>query len=228
MLSRRGGALSRLRSGRGLPPTAIIGCLRTPTLISDPIKDFCPIGLWPPPERYRQSTPSPTVVDHANTIESCNLQILRLDPVDAAHEQKIGRLNHRRLDARTDLPGTRHGPWRGGHPHGWDVRRADACWPENRRRGERNARISELLGGDVQLQLHRPKQQRAVWNDHVEPRRSGASGVYVMKTTHVWTSAITCDWNNVCNEFSSLWIVDEAIARIAHLAVQIVGRNAPR
>ena len=58
------------------------------------------------------------------------------------------------------------------------VRHPDACWPEDRVGGDRDDGLPELLGRDVQLQLHRRRQQWAVRNHQPEPRRTGAPGLH--------------------------------------------------
>ena len=56
--------------------------------------------------------------------------------------------------------------------HRWVVRHTDASWPEHCGSGDRHNGIPELLGRDVELQLHRRKQHGLLRNDRFEPRRS--------------------------------------------------------
>ena len=53
--------------------------------------------------------------------------------------------------------------------------------------------LPELLGRDVRLQLHRRKQQRVVRSHHLEPRRSGASGLHALKMTPGRTRQLRMD-----------------------------------
>ena len=65
--------------------------------------------------------------------------------------------------------------------HGWGVRHADASRPEDRAGGDRDDGLPELLGRDVQLQLHWRIQQRLVWSHQPEPRRTAAPGLRAVK-----------------------------------------------
>ena len=76
--------------------------------------------------------------------------------------------------------------------HGRHVRHTDAARPDDHAGGERNAGIPELLGGDVCLQFQWRKQQRFVWKHRLEPRRTGAPRLHVMRTTSALNTELAC------------------------------------
>ncbi len=67
--------------------------------------------------------------------------------------------------------------------HPGRVRHTDGACPDQRGGGYRNARLPKLFDCDIQLQLHRRKQQRPVRNHSVDPNRSGASRLRVLNQT---------------------------------------------